>query len=31
MNEMKELIRGFCEKHLNDELMGYTFKLCGYP
>ncbi len=28
MNEIKELVRSFCEKHLNDELMGYALKLC---
>ncbi|KHE91113.1 MAG: DUF6398 domain-containing protein [Candidatus Scalindua rubra] len=28
MTEIKELIRSFCEKHLNDELMGYALKLC---
>ncbi len=28
MNEIKELVRSYCEKHLNDELMGYALKLC---
>ena len=28
MSEIKELLRSFCEKHLNDEFMGYAFKLC---
>ncbi len=28
MNEIEELVRSFCEKHLNDELMGYALKLC---
>lgn len=29
MTEIKELLRRFCEKHLNDELMGYALKLCN--
>ena len=29
LNEIKELLRSFCEKHLNDELLGYAFKLCN--
>lgn len=28
MSEIKDLLRSYCEKHLNDELLGYTFKLC---
>lgn len=28
MSEIKELLRRFCEKHLNDELIGYVLKLC---
>lgn len=28
MTEIKELLSNFCKKHLNDELMGYAFKLC---
>lgn len=27
MTEIKELLSSFCEKHLNDELTGYAFKL----
>jgi hypothetical protein len=26
--EIKELVLGFCDKHLNEELAGYTLKLC---
>jgi len=26
--EVKELVLGFCDKHLNEELAGYTLKLC---
>lgn len=29
LNEIKEILNSFCEKHLNDELLGYAFKLCG--
>ncbi len=28
MGEIEDLLRSFCEKHLNDELMGYVLKLC---
>ncbi len=28
MCEINELLRSFCEKHLNDELAGYALKLC---
>jgi hypothetical protein len=28
LNEIKELIRCFCDLHLTDELTGYAFKLC---
>ncbi len=28
LNELKELINNFCEKHLNEEFKGYAQKLC---
>jgi hypothetical protein len=28
INEIKEMIHGFCTKHLNDELEGYALRLC---
>ncbi len=28
LKEIKELIKDFCKQHLNDELAGYTLKLC---
>ena len=28
LTEIKELVLGFCDKHLNEELTGYTLKLC---
>ena len=29
LNEINELIQDFCERHLNDEFLGYALKLCG--
>ena len=26
--EIKKLIQDFCERHLNDEFVGYALKLC---
>ena len=28
LGEIKELVLGFCDKHLNEELAGYALKLC---
>jgi len=28
LTEIKDLVLGFCDKHLNEELAGYTLKLC---